>query len=234
MNASQVSGPQGPNVLSGHPLCCVIYFETNALLKQYVLMNRIVVLTISCWSGFQFMGFEMLSGRILAPTFGSSIYVWGAIISVFMVALSVGYLIGGRLSMRRPTIAKLCLIHAIAGALMLPVLVLEIPVLDSIFEITQDPRLGSLMACMVLFFAPAVVCGMVTPYAVRLLVDDARDAGFYAGLQYFFSTFASAAGTLLTSFYFVLIFEVDQILLILFGITEMVALTAFFLTRKKA
>ncbi len=196
-------------------------------------MQRIAILAISCWSGFLVMGFEMLSGRILAPTFGSSIYVWGAIITVFMLALSVGYLLGGRLSMKHPTMAKLCLIHAAAGAMLLPVLVFEIPVLDGIFGITQDPRLGSLMASVILFFAPAVLSGMVTPYAVRLLVEDAQAAGFYAGLQYFFSTFFSAAGTLLTSFWFVLLFDVDQILLLLFGITEVVALTAFLLSRKR-
>jgi hypothetical protein len=179
------------------------------------------------------MGFEMLSGRILAPTFGSSIYVWGAIITVFMLALSLGYLFGGRLSMKQPTMAKLCLIHAAAGAMLLPVLVFEIPVLDGIFDITQDPRLGSLLASVILFFAPAVLSGMVTPYAVRLLVEDAQAAGFYAGLQYFCSTFFSAAGTLLTSFWFVLLFDVDQILLLLFGITEAVALTAFLLSRKR-
>src|SRR5690606_15932303 len=138
--------PQGPNRPLDTRECCVIYFESNALLKQYVPMQRIAVLTISCWSGFQFMGFEMLSGRILAPTFGSSIYVWGAIISVFMLTLSLVYLIGGRLSMRQPTLARLGLIHAVAGALILPVLFFEIPVLDGIFEITQDPRLGSLAA----------------------------------------------------------------------------------------
>lgn len=196
-------------------------------------MQRIAILAISCWSGFLVMGFEMLSGRILAPTFGSSIYVWGAIITVFMLALSLGYLLGGRLSMRHPTMAKLCLIHAAAGAMLLPVLVFEIPVLDGIFGITQDPRLGSLIASVILFFAPAVLSGMVTPYAVRLLVEDAQAAGFYAGLQYFFSTFFSAAGTLLTSFWFVLLFDVDQILLLLFGITEAVALTAFLLSRKR-
>jgi hypothetical protein len=196
-------------------------------------MQRFAVIAVSCWSGFLLMGFEMLSGRILAPTFGSSIYVWGAIISVFMVALSVGYLLGGRLSMHRPSMAKLCLLHASAGALLLPVLVFEVPVLDGIFAFTQDPRLGSLIACVILFFAPAVFCGMVTPYAVRLLVEDAHAAGFYAGLQYFFSTFFSAAGTLLTSFWFVLIFEVDQILLLLVGITLAVALTAFLVSRKK-
>ncbi len=196
-------------------------------------MLRIAILAISCWSGFLVMGFEMLSGRILAPTFGSSIYVWGAIITVFMLALSVGYLLGGRLSMKHPTMAKLCLIHAAAGAMLLPVLVFEIPVLDGIFGITQDPRLGSLMASIILFFTPAALSGMVTPYAVRLLVEDAQAAGFYAGLQYFFSTFFSAAGTLLTSFWFVLLFDVDQILLLLFGITEVVALTAFLLSRKR-
>lgn len=196
-------------------------------------MQRYAILAISCWSGFLVMGFEMLSGRILAPTFGSGIYVWGAVITVFMTALSLGYLIGGRLSMKQPNIARLCLLHAISGALLLPVLVFELPVLDGIFGITQDPRLGSLLASVVLFSAPAVIAGMVTPYAVRLLVDNAQDAGFYAGLQYFFSTFFSAAGTLLTSFWFVLIFEVDQILLLLFGITQAVALTAYLISRKR-
>jgi hypothetical protein len=150
-----------------------------------------------------------------------------------MTALSLGYLIGGRLSMKQPNMARLCLLHAISGALLLPVLIFELPVLDGIFGITQDPRLGSLLASVVLFSAPAVIAGMVTPYAVRLLVDNAQDAGFYAGLQYFFSTFFSAAGTLLTSFWFVLIFEVDQILLLLFGITQAVALTAYLISRKR-
>ena len=196
-------------------------------------MQRFAILAISCWSGFLVMGFEMLSGRILAPTFGSSIYVWGAIITVFMVALSLGYLIGGRVSMKNPSIKTLCMLHAAAGTLLLPVLAFELPVLDAVFAITQDPRLGSLISSVILFFAPAVLCGMVTPYAVRLLVDDAQDAGFYAGLQYFFSTFCSAAGTLTTSFWFVLIFEVNQILLLLFAVTQAMALSAYFLSRKR-
>lgn len=54
-----------------------------------------VVLLLAFTSGFIIMSVELLGGRILAPYFGSSIYVWGSIISIFMVALSVGYLIGG-------------------------------------------------------------------------------------------------------------------------------------------
>ena len=130
-----------------------------------------------------------------------------------MLALSIGYLIGGRLSLRTPTVAGLCALHLASGIFLLPILLFEIPVLDAIFTHVQDPRSGSLIASVILFFIPAAICGTITPYAIKLLMTDASAAGFYAGLQYFFSTFASAAGTLLTSFYFVLIFEVNQILL---------------------
>jgi len=197
-------------------------------------MLKVAVLIVSCWSGFMFMGLELLSGRILAPTFGNSIYVWGAVITVFMLALSIGYLIGGRLSLGTPSITGLCALHLASGLSLLPILLFELPVLDAIFTWTQDPRAGSLLASVILFFIPAVICGTVAPYAVKLLVTDASKAGFYAGLQYFFSTFFSAAGTLLTSFYFVLILEVDQILLLFLGTTVAVATGVFLIARKAA
>ena len=58
-------------------------------------MYRMHLYLIAGWSGFFVMALELLGGRLLAPYFGSSIYVWGAIITVFMLALSVGYLAGG-------------------------------------------------------------------------------------------------------------------------------------------
>lgn len=195
-------------------------------------MRTFAILAVSCWSGFVLMALELLSGRILAPTFGSSIYVWGAVITVFMLALSVGYLLGGRLSMTAPRLRILAGLHAAAGLLMLPVVFFANPVLDNIFEYTSDPRAGSLIASITLFFLPAVACGTIAPYAVRLLVQDPQAAGFYAGLQYFFSTAFSAAGTLLTSFYFVLIFEVNQILYLLIGSILAVAAICYAISRR--
>ncbi|MBT7723165.1 MAG: fused MFS/spermidine synthase, partial [Gammaproteobacteria bacterium] len=64
------------------------------------------VLTLAFTSGFIIMSIELLGGRVLAPYFGSSIYVWGSIITVFMVALSFGYLIGGHLSLKAPRLSK--------------------------------------------------------------------------------------------------------------------------------
>jgi len=171
-----------------------------------------MVFCIAGWSGFFVMGVELLSGRILAPSFGSGIYVWGGIITVFMLALSLGYLLGGRLSLRQPTLRKLALLLLVAAATTAPIALLSERLLDWLFDVFNDPRYGSLVSATLLFFVPTVVCGMVSPYAVRLLVTEYRLTGQVAGLLYFVSTLGSAAGTLITSFYLVLYLDVAQIL----------------------
>src|ERR1700693_4915593 len=85
-------------------------------------MYRACLYLIAGWSGFFVMGVELLGGRLLAPFFGSSIYVWGAIIAVFMLALSLGYLAGGRASLAAPSLKRLALILLAAAITMAPVL----------------------------------------------------------------------------------------------------------------
>ena len=155
---------------------------------------------VAGWSGFLVMVVELIGGRLIAPFFGSSIYVWGAVIFVFMLGLAIGYLLGGIWSRVGATVPRLCGILAAAA-------------LNAIFDHTADPRMGSLITCFALFFIPAILSGMVSPYAVRLIVRDEATSGRSAGYLYFVSTVGSSAGTLLTSFYLVLWFEVNQILL---------------------
>ncbi|MGC3981463.1 MAG: fused MFS/spermidine synthase [Steroidobacteraceae bacterium] len=172
-----------------------------------------LVFALAGWSGFYVMAIELLSGRILAPSFGNSIYVWGGVITIFMLALSIGYLIGGQLSVYAPTLRKLGLILIGAALTTLPVIVWSEPLLDAIFNRVSDPRYGSLLASSALFFIPTVISGSVSPYAIRLLVTQLQASGKSAGKLYFVSTFGSAAGTISTSFYLVLLFEVNQIIL---------------------
>lgn len=182
---------------------------------------------IAGWSGFFVMAVELLGGRLLAPTFGSSIYVWGAIISVFMLALSLGYLAGGRYSMHAPSVRRLGFILALAALTVVPLLLFADPMLETLGAAISDPRFGSLVSATALFFVPTFFSGMVSPYAVRLLVRDQASAGRHAGQLYFVSTFGSAAGTLLTSFYLVLLLEVNQILLSLLLISLALAVVAW-------
>jgi len=78
-------------------------------------LNKLLIFLVAGWAGFFVMAVELLSGRILAPNFGSSIYVWGAVITIFMLALSIGYLLGGRLSLHTPSLRRLSFILMIAA-----------------------------------------------------------------------------------------------------------------------
>ena len=189
---------------------------------------------VAFWSGFFVMGVELLGGRILAPNFGSSIYVWGALITVFMLALSLGYLAGGRYSLHRPTLARLGVLLGVAALTALPVLPLSGTPLENLSIHITDPRFGSLSAAVLLFFIPTFFSGMVSPYCVRLLVDAEESSGRRAGQLYFVSTFGSAAGTLLTSFYLVLWFEVNTILLAMIVLSLALAVLSLLFNGRRA
>lgn len=175
------------------------------------------------------MSVELLGGRILAPYFGSSIYVWGSIITIFMMALSVGYLIGGRLSLHQPSLFRYGLFFIIAAIALTPVIVFANPWMDAVFVRIEDPRYGSLVASTVLFFIPTAILGMIAPYSVRLVVESTTTSGQVAGALYFVSTLGSALGTLMTSFYLVLWFDMNTIIsvmiaaLLIAGVAAMAA-----------
>lgn len=190
-----------------------------------------VVLLLAFTSGFIIMSVELLGGRILAPYFGSSIYVWGSIISIFMVALSVGYLIGGRLSVLSPNLGRYGLFFLLAALGLLPIVFFANQAMDAVFAAIDDPRYGSLLASTLLFFIPTAILGMIAPYSVRLMVNDTDHSGQVAGGLYFVSTLGSALGTLLTSFYLVLWFDMNTILLAMITVLLLAGVLAIVLNR---
>ncbi len=195
---------------------------------------RLFIYLLAGWSGFYVMLVELLGGRLIAPYFGSSVYVWGAVIFVFMVGLAIGYLAGGIFSMRSPSIARLSLILLTAAAATLPILLAAGPILDTIYDLGLDPRAGSLAACAALYLVPTIFSGMVSPYAIRLLVRTRRQSGNDAGYLYFVSTVGSAAGTLMTSFYFVLWWEVNSILIGAIGLSVTIGLIGLIAFRSRS
>jgi MFS family permease len=166
------------------------------------------------------MGIELLGGRILAPFFGSSVHIWGSIITVFMLSLSLGYLFGGKLSTRSASLSTYGTIFLFAAIALLPIALSSQWLMEAIFLTIEDTRYGSLLASMALFFIPTVILGMLSPYSVRLLVTNSNESGQVAGKLYFISTLGSALGTITTSFYLVLWFDVN---IIIFGFTTILA-----------
>jgi len=174
---------------------------------------RITVLSVAFISGFAIMCVELIGGRILSPYFGSSVYVWGSIITVFMLSLSFGYLAGGKLSTLNPSPVTYSLFFIVAAILIFPIILFSNGIMEQVFLAIEDPRYGSLVASVALFFLPTSILGMISPYSIRLLVQNENHSGHVAGQLYFVATLGSALGTMATSFYFVLWFEVNQILL---------------------
>ncbi|NQY87508.1 MAG: fused MFS/spermidine synthase [Colwellia sp.] len=166
------------------------------------------------------MGIELLGGRILAPYFGSSVHIWGSIITVFMLSLSLGYLFGGKLSTHSASLATYGTIFFIAAIALLPIALSSQWLMEVIFINVEDTRYGSLLASMALFFIPTVILGMLSPYSVRLLVKSSNESGQVAGKLYFISTLGSALGTITTSFYLVLWFDIN---IIIFGFSATLA-----------
>jgi hypothetical protein len=99
--------------------------------------------------------------------------------------------------------------------------------MEFIFLRVEDPRYGSLIASIVLFGLPTVILGMISPYSVRLLVDNVAESGRVAGALYFVSTLGSAIGTRMTSCYFILWFEMNTIITLLISCLALLALLAF-------
>lgn len=153
--------------------------------------------------GWVLMGLEILGGRMLAPEFGSEIYVWGSVIGVFMASLSVGYLAGGLASRLWPSAWGLVAIVFLAALAILPVAFWHSWVSARVADLDLPERWGSLLAATVLFSCPSALLGMVSPYAVRLTARRVETVGLSAGTLYAVATVGSFLGCVLTAFYFI-------------------------------
>lgn len=182
-------------------------------IKKTIDYQSFFIYFLAFTSGFSIMCVELLAGRILAPFFGSSVHIWGSIITVFMLSLSIGYLLGGKLSTRSASLSRYGAIFILAGVTLLPIVTSSAWLMEVIFVAIEDSRYGSLLASTVLFFIPTIILGMLSPYSVRLLIKDANESGQVAGKLYFVSTLGSALGTIITSFYFVMWFDINTIVI---------------------
>ena len=136
-----------------------------------------------------------------------------------MLGLAIGYLFGGIFSRYSPSLVRLCAILVAAAIATIPILVFGTQFLDFMFDHVADPRFGSLLTCLGLFLLPTIFTGMVSPYAIRIIVKNRESSGHDAGYLYFISTIGSSLGTLLTAFYLVLLFEVNTILMVAIAIS---------------
>ena len=157
-----------------------------------------------CVTGAAVMAVEFSGERLLAPYFGSSEPVWGGLIGLVLLALAVGYRWGGRLADRRPQAVLLGLIVVAAGAFVGALPEMAQPILETTVRgLLFTPgvvALAALCGTALLLVPPVIALGAVSPFTLRLVVNDQRRTGEIAGSLYAWSTVGSLIGTFVPVF----------------------------------
>src|SRR5437868_2704797 len=76
------------------------------------------------------LAIELSASRLLAPYFGTSLFVWANLIGLVLLYLTVGYYLGGRLADRYPRPRVLYGLTAIASLLVGLIPVISRPILS--------------------------------------------------------------------------------------------------------
>jgi MFS family permease len=182
-------------------------------------MLRIATIALVFLGGFVVMVLEMIGMLYLAKDFGSSFYVWTSQIGVILIALSLGYAIGGSLADRFQRTAFLTAPLAVAGIFTFFIPQIPPSLIDAIIGrhppdqpiamlwMKLDPAFGS----AVLFFLPCFVLAILSPYMIRITARQLEKVGMISGLVYAASTAGSIGGVFVSGYILIDYLTVSQI-----------------------
>jgi len=169
--------------------------STRALTRTsaFVLMLLVFI------GGASVMTVEMSASRLLAPYFGTSLFIWANLIGLVMVYLTLGYWLGGKLADRYPRPSVLYGITGLAGLAVGIIPIVSGPILrwslTGFDERSVSIFYSSLLGVIILFSAPLILLGFVSPFAIRLRSMAVSKAGGTAGAVSALSTLGSILGT---------------------------------------
>src|SRR5579863_9910469 len=168
---------------------------TGRSLQGWVLILLVFV------AGACSLAVELSASRLLAPYFGTSLFVWANLIGLILLYLTIGYYVGGRVADRFPRPTVLYLLTICAAFLIGLIPFISRPILSwslsSFATYSISVFYGSLVAVILLFAIPMILLGCVSPFAIRLSIDQLGKSGRVAGQLYAISTAGSILGTFL-------------------------------------
>ncbi|MDR1196825.1 MAG: fused MFS/spermidine synthase [Candidatus Nomurabacteria bacterium] len=155
---------------------------------------------VALTTGFTMMAFELVAARLLAPTIGSSTFIWTNVIGVIIAALSIGYWQGGIVADKRKNpadIVFLCLSTALA---ILLVMIFHSHIITLAAQTVSDARIQGLLAAIGLFALPSFGLGMISPYLVKFSVLSTATSGSSVANLSALNAIGSIIGTFITGF----------------------------------
>lgn len=210
---------------SAGPYYFLFWYTSMMKLIRFLLFSTVFT------TGASVLVIEVAAVRILSVYYGSSLFVLSSVLTVILLALSYGYYLGGKYSDKHPFCVPLYIIITFGGlSLFLLTLVTDFVLSNSA---TYTPfLLGPLFFSSLLFFTPALLLGIDSPYVIKLLSLRANEEerGALVGKTFFWSTAGSITGSLLSGFLLIPVFGLYQsligtsIILILLGLSGIIFL----------
>ena len=164
-------------------------------------------------SGAVVMGVEIMASRLLAPYYGDSVYTWGSLIAVIMIALAIGYRRGGKKADRYASYRGLLNLVMVAGAFVTLIPISAPFVLELVRDLGIPQMYEPLLPSMILLTIPTMYLGMVSPYALRLVAKNIDEIGDVSGGLSSLNTIGSIFGTFMTVFFLIPNFGTRETLL---------------------
>ncbi len=158
-------------------------------------------------AGAASLAVEMSASRLLAPYFGTSLFVWANLIGLILLYLTIGYYLGGRVADRYPAPTVLYSMTTVAALLISAIPVISRPILNWSLQAFATYSIsvfyGSLVSVILLFALPMILLGCVSPFAIRLRIEQVGKSGRVSGMLYAISTCGSILGTFLPVLVFI-------------------------------
>lgn len=191
-------------------------------MKKYLLE----IIVFIC--GAVVMILELAGSRVLAPYLGTSLIVWSSLIGLILGALSFGYWWGGKIADSNPNWKTFSGIMFLAAIFVGITAIFKEPILLLFDEAINNIKINSVLSTAVLFVPASIMLGMISPYAVRLKINDVQNSGKTVGNLYAISTLGSIFGTFLAGFYLLAAIGTTMILYILAITLILISIISFF------
>jgi predicted membrane-bound spermidine synthase len=149
--------------------------------------------------GASVMACELLGAKMIAPFFGSSLYVWASVLGVTLFGLMSGYYTGGYLSEKIKRKDLVYWILILAGVFLAIMPYTSVWIMTK--NIDMDIRWGSTLSLLVFMFPPLLLMGMTSPVIINMINTKLDETGKSAGSVYAISTLGGIVATFLVGFY---------------------------------
>lgn len=166
-----------------------------------IFTNKKFYFLLSFIEGGAVMAAELLGAKMLAPYFGSSLYVWATVLAITLGGLAIGYFLGGILSYKNKN--PLTLFYVLLAAAMFTVLM---PFTSKIvlWAIGLHALIPSVIASSIcILLPPVLMMGMVSPLIIRTITSEVDQSGRAAGAIYAISTVGGIISTFAFGFYII-------------------------------